>query len=235
MNLDLRSRSRGVFIVGTGTDVGKTYVSALILKRLRAEGINANYYKAAASGNPIIDGRLQPTDALFVKRFAQLDQDPAEMVSYVYEEAFSPHLCARRENLFLSLRKVKEDYQKISDKSDFVLVEGSGGILCPIVYEKNSKIWLEDIIKTLSLPVVIVSDAGLGTINSTGLTVSYMIEKNIKISGIVLNNFDENNFMHVDNKQMIEEVTNLPIIAYVKKSSDNLEDFKLDIILENRL
>ena len=235
MNLDLRSKSRGVFVVGTGTDVGKTYVSALILKRLRAEGINANYYKAAVSGNPIIDGKLQPADALFVKQIAQLNQDPAEMVSYIYEEALSPHLCARRENLFLSLQKVKEDYQKISDKSGFVLVEGSGGILCPIVHEKNSKIWLEDIVKILDLPVVIVSDAGLGTINATGLTVSYMIGKNIKISGIILNNFDENDFMHLDNKKMIEELTGFPIVACVKKSSENLDEFNPDIILENKL
>lgn len=227
------SRNKGIFVVGTGTDVGKTYVSALILKHLRSEKINANYYKAAVSGNPTIDGKLQPADALFVKKIAQLDGDASEMVSYIYEEAISPHLAARSENLFLSPQKMKEDYKKILNKSEFVLVEGSGGILCPIVYEKNSKIWSEDIIKTLNLSVIVVADAGLGTINATGLTTSYITNQEIKIKGIILNNFDENNFMHLDNKYMIEEFTGLPIIACVKNSSDHLDGFNPDILLGN--
>ena len=228
------SQNNGIFVVGTGTDVGKTYVTALLIKHLRQEGINANYYKAAVSGNARMNGELIPGDALFVKNFANLDTDLSEMVSYVYEEPLSPHLAARKEENFADIRTIKADFRKICRKSDFVVVEGSGGILCPLVYDDEIDIWLEDIIRILRLSVIIVADAGLGTINSTGLTVSYLRRNNFKMKGIILNNFDENNFMHIDNKRVIEEITRVPVIATVRKSSEVLNGFDSQIIYERR-
>jgi dethiobiotin synthetase len=228
------SQNNGIFVVGTGTDVGKTYVTALLIKHLRQEGINANYYKAAVSGNARVDGELIPGDALFVKNFANLSTDLSEMVSYVYEEPLSPHLAARKEENFADIRTIKADFRKICRKSDFVVVEGSGGILCPLVYDDEIDIWLEDVIRILRLPVVVVADAGLGTINSTGLTVSYLRRNNFKMKGIILNNFDENNFMHIDNKRVIEEITRVPVIATVRKSSEVLNGFDSQIIYERR-
>ena len=228
------SQNNGVFVVGTGTDVGKTYVTALFIKHLRQDGINANYYKAAVSGNACVDGELIPGDALFVKNFANLDTNLSEMVSYVYEEPLSPHLAARKEKKFVDLEKVKTDFKKISQKSDFVVVEGSGGILCPLVLENDVQVWLEDIVRILRLSVVIVADAGLGTINSTGLTVSYLRRNNFEIKGIILNNFDENDSMHIDNRCVIEDLTKIPVIATVKKYSDILEGFNSRILFERR-
>lgn len=231
---DVVAQSSGVFVIGTGTDVGKTYVTALIINHLRRERINANYYKAAVSGNDRVDGELIPGDALFVKNFANLDMDLSEMVSYVYEEPLSPHLAARREGNFLDVNKVKADYESVLNKSDFIVVEGSGGILCPLVFDNGVVIWLEDIIRLLKLPVIIVADAGLGTINATGLTVSYLKNNNFGIKGIILNNFDENNLMHLDNKYMIEEIIKVPVIAFVRKSSEILEEFDSRILYEKK-
>jgi len=226
------SRNKGIFVIGTGTDVGKTYVTALLIKHLRREGINANYYKAAVSGNVRVDGKLVPGDALFVKNFADLDTDLSEMVSYVYEEPLSPHLAARKEKNFLDTRKVKSDFEKVSSKSDFIVAEGSGGILCPLIFENDSEIWLEYVVRILKLPVVVVADAGLGTINATGLTVFYLGNNDFEVKGIILNNFDENNLMHVDNRRVIEEITKVPVIATVKKSSKILEGFDSRILYE---
>lgn len=226
------SQNKGVFVMGTGTDVGKTYVAALLINRLRQEGINANYYKAAVSGNSRIGGKLIPGDALFVKNFANLDADLSEMVSYVYEEPLSPHLAARKEENFADIGTIKAAFRKISRKSDFVVVEGSGGVLCPLVYDGEVAIWLEDIVRILRLPVVVVADAGLGTINATGLTVWYLKRNDFDVKGIILNNFDEINFMHVDNKCVIEDITRIPVIATVKKSSEILEGFDSRILLE---
>lgn len=226
------SQNKGVFVIGTGTDVGKTYVAALLINRLRQEGINANYYKAAVSGNTRVGGKLIPGDALFVKNFANLDTDLSEMVSYVYEEPLSPHLAARKEENFADIRTIKAAFRKISRKSDFVVVEGSGGVLCPLVYDDEVAIWLEDIVRILRLPVVVVADAGLGTINATGLTVWYLKRNDFDVKGIILNNFDESNFMHVDNKCVIEDITRIPVIATVKKSSGILEGFDSHILHE---
>ena len=83
--------SKGLFVIGTGTDIGKTYVTGLLLKYLRDNGYNACYFKAALSGavkNP--DGDLIPGDAVEVLSMANLDEDTDFVVPYVYETAVSP-------------------------------------------------------------------------------------------------------------------------------------------------
>ena len=90
--------AKKLFVTGTGTDVGKTYVTGLILKKLHQSGETAAYYKAAMSGNDRgPDGTLYPGDALRVKELSGIPQPVEEMCPYVYEQAVSPHLAARWE------------------------------------------------------------------------------------------------------------------------------------------
>ena len=90
--------SKKLFITGTGTDVGKTYVAGLIVKKLKESGKNAAYYKAAMSGNERNeDGSLIPGDAMYVKRISGISQSVDEMCPYIYEAAVSPHLASRME------------------------------------------------------------------------------------------------------------------------------------------
>ena len=89
---------KALFVTGTGTDIGKTYVTALIVKCLRDAGFAAGYYKAALSGAEVAaDGTLLPGDALHVARVARLDAADVT-VSYVYRDAVSPHLAAQIEH-----------------------------------------------------------------------------------------------------------------------------------------
>ena len=88
---------KALFITGTGTDIGKTYVTGLIVKKLRDAGLNGGYYKAALSGaDEDENGNLLPGDALFVKEMAGIDEQTENLVSYIYKEAVSPHLAAIR-------------------------------------------------------------------------------------------------------------------------------------------
>ena len=90
--------SKAVFVTGTGTDIGKTYLSGLIVKKLAQAGKNPAYYKAAMSGNDRrADGSLIPGDALFVKEMSGISQSLDDMCPYVYENAWSPHLASRVE------------------------------------------------------------------------------------------------------------------------------------------
>ena len=81
----------------------------------------------------------------------------------------------------------------------------------------------EDIIKMLNLSVIIVSNAKLGSINAAGLTVSYLRNKNIHIKGIILNDYNPNDFMEQDNKKMIEEITQTKILATVEHGQTEVE------------
>ncbi|WP_347292162.1 dethiobiotin synthase [uncultured Brachyspira sp.] len=203
--------AKTIFITATGTDIGKTYVSGLIAKHIKDKGLNIGYYKAALSGS----NDIKDSDAWYVKQQADLLDSYDEMVSYTYKHAYSPHLAAQIEGNPPDIKIIKNAYKDISKKHDYMIVEGSGGIICPIRYDSNQKIFLEDIIKELNIPSLIIADAGLGTINSTVLTIEYMRSKNLKINGVILNRFEMSNKMHEDNKKMVEEMTGIKIIGVV--------------------
>jgi len=212
---------KGVLVTATGTDIGKTYVTALIIKKLCEAGYKAGYYKAALSGAETIGNELVPGDADYVKTIAKLSCDCAEMVSYVYKTAVSPHLAAKLEGNPVKLEKIINDYKMQCAKYDYIVVEGSGGIICPIRYDEEAEIFLEDIIKALGLDVIIVADAGLGTINSTLLTVKYLKSKNIAIKGIMLNRYHVG-IMEDDNVKMIEKLSDIPVIALVAEGASDV-------------
>lgn len=214
--------SKGLFITGTGTDLGKTYIAGLIVKKLVDAKQSAAYYKAAMSGNDRrADGSLIPGDALFVQKTAGISQPLEEMCPYVYEHAYSPHLASRIEGHPVQMDVVKAGYYKVCSAYDFVTMEGSGGILCPICFDE-AKIQLEDVIRELHLPSILIADAGLGTINSVVLTVEYMKAKNLPVKGIIYNHYHGNDVMEDDNIFMCEYMTGLPTLAKVKDGDTEL-------------
>lgn len=214
--------SKAAMITGTGTDVGKTFVTGLILKKLKENGKNAAYFKAAMSGNERrADGRLVPGDALWVKTVSGISQPMEEMCPYVYEHAYSPHLASRLEGNPVQMEVVKRAFEKVSRQYDYVTVEGSGGILCPVRFDEE-KIFLEDVIKELELSCLIVADAGLGTINSVVLTAEYMRTRSIPVKGLIFNHVHPGNIMEEDNLRMCELMTGLKVLACVKDGDTEL-------------
>ena len=219
--------SKGIFITATGTDIGKTFVTALIVKKLRDAGLSAGYYKAALSGaEEQPDGSWLPGDAAYVAKISGIQEQPDNLVSYIYKTAVSPHLAALREGNPVELDKVKADFAAAQAKYDYVTMEGSGGIICPIRWDEKHLL-LEDLIKATNLGTLVVSNAALGSINACVLTVFYLQQKGIAVRGIILNNYDGNDFMQADNKKMMEAITGVPVIAEVKPN-----DTELDIDVE---
>lgn len=210
--------SKGIFITATGTDCGKTYVTGLIVKKLRDCGLNAGYYKAALSGAE----STAESDAGYVNSFAGIGQDESTLLSYIYKTAVSPHLAAKLEGNPVSMDTVKRDFSAVSEKYEYVTVEGSGGIVCPIRYDENEKIFLSDIIKKLGLECLIVADAGLGTINAVVTTYEYMKNHGLKVNGVILNNWT-GGIMQEDNRKMIEELTGLEVLSAVKPGDTELD------------
>ena len=215
--------SKGYFVTATGTDVGKTFVTALLVKKWRDSGIDAGYYKAALSGAELRDGKWVAGDADYVKRIANLPDSQEQLVSYVYKEAVSPHLAARKEGNPVELTKVKADFDAACARHEFIFAEGSGGIICPIRYD-NQKIFLEDIIKTVNLPILVVTTAALGSINACVLTVEYARSRGLDIRGLIVNRYGSsgNLEMEDDNIRMMQDLTGLEILAKVKDGDTDL-------------
>lgn len=215
--------AKKIFITGTGTDVGKTYVTGLIVKKLKESGMNAAYYKAAMSGNERTEeGMLLPGDAQYVKTVSGIEQSLACVCPYVYEAAVSPHLASRIEGNPVMLQEVVKGFEEVCRQYDYVTMEGSGGILCPICFDER-ELWLEDVIRELGLSSLIVADAGLGTINSVVLTVEYMRAKGLPVKGIIFNRFHPGDRMEEDNLRMCEHRTKLPVLACVEADSGTLD------------
>lgn len=215
--------SKKLFITGTGTDVGKTYVSALILKKLKESGVSAAYYKAAMSGNErSTDGTLIPGDALHVKKTSGISQPLEEMCPYVYETAVSPHLASRMEEKPIRMEVVLDGFGKVCQNYEYVTMEGSGGILCPICFD-DKEIWLPDVVKACDLGCLLVADAGLGTINAVGLTAFYLRAHNIPLKGIIFNHFQLGDPMQEDNLKMCEHLTGVKVVACVRDGDTELD------------
>lgn len=205
--------AKKIFITGTGTDIGKTYVTSLLAKRLVDMGYSVGYYKVAISG-----ADKNENDATYVSKISGCDYK----YSYLYKDAVSPHLAAKWSENEVDMEKVKRDFYSMDKGYDYLLIEGSGGIICPIKWG-NEKILLEDIIKEFSLSCVVVSDSKVGSINSTVLTLEYMKNKDIDVRGIIMNYFD-NGEISKDNIEMIEILTGKKVIGKVENGDLLMSD-----------
>lgn len=221
--------TKGIFITATGTDVGKTFISALLVKKLREFGINCGYYKPALSGAIEVDGKLIPGDCEYVLKTAGITANPSDFASYIFKTAVSPHLAAEIEGVSITKDKIREDFNKKKNKFEYLVVEGAGGIICPFNL-KDEQILLPDVIKMLDLSVVVVAAAELGSINNTVLTVEYIKNAGINIKGIILNRYNENDFMQRDNRTQIEKLTGVKVIATVKENENDLKIGKEELL-----
>ena len=217
---------KGLYILGTGTDVGKTYITALWLKKLRESGHDVAYYKAAVSGAPSIS----ESDAGYVKQVAGLSQGDDTLVSYVFDEAVSPHLAARHEGRVIDRTVVNRNFCHVAQTHAYTIVEGSGGIICPLHVTDTELYMLEDVVKDLQLPTIVVATAALGTINSTVLTIHYLQSKGIAVKGIIVNQYTGNS-MEVDNCVMMERLTGIPVLDKVGPGETSLH-MDVDTMLE---
>lgn len=214
--------SKGIFITATGTDVGKTYISGLIVKCMREARFNCGYYKPALSGAEVTaEGKIIPGDVTYVLKTAGINENPENFVSYIFKPAVSPHLAAEIENNPIKLDKIKSDFNRIKSKYDYLLVEGAGGIVCP--FNQSENLMLPDVIKALGLDIIVVASAELGGINSAVLTVEYAKSHGINVKGIILNKYDETDLMQRDNKKQIENITGIKVLATVKGNGTEID------------
>ena len=210
--------AKGLFITGTGTDVAKAYVTALLVKKMRAAGFNTGYYKAAISGA----ASVAASDAGYVNKVGDIQEDEKLLLSYLYKTAVSPHLAAQLEGNPVERSKIEQDFANVIARYPYVTVEGSGGIICPIRYHEKAHYFLEDVVHWLKLPVLVVGLAGLGTINDVVLTVYYLEQHGMEVRGIILNHY-QGGVMEEDNIKMIEAITKKQVVALVKDDAESLE------------
>ncbi|HUI05952.1 MAG TPA: dethiobiotin synthase [Verrucomicrobiae bacterium] len=169
---------RGIFVTGTDTGVGKTHVTALLLRELRRRGVNAAAFK------PISCGEGGRNDARIYHELMGREV-PLDAINPVYlKHPLAPSVAAKLERRRIDLRTVLSAYQSLlTNHYSPILVEGAGGLMVPI----RNDYYVADLVKTLGLPLLVVARLGLGTINHSVLTVRQAREHELKVAGIILN------------------------------------------------
>jgi dethiobiotin synthetase len=175
--------SKGIFITGTDTGVGKTYVAAGLIRTLKAGGLNVCPMKPAETGCRMRKGELVPSDTRTLMRASGVKEPVDAINPYRMRHPLAPAVAARLEGVTISRRIITEAYRKLSSRYDLVVVEGAGGVMVP-VYKRYRYL---DMMGDLNLPVLVVARPGLGTINHTLLTVHALRQSGLAVLGVVLN------------------------------------------------
>lgn len=209
--------SQGVFITGTDTDVGKTIVTAGILRQLRRAGVNAASMKPVQTGAEVSNnGKLTAPDLRVHHKAADWVPPPDEadlMAPYLYEPACSPHLAGRLAGSYPDISHITDCARKLEARYELLLVEGAGGVYAPLTESET----MLDLMKALGYPVLLVAHRGLGTINHTLLSTEALRSAGLKIMGVVFNEIEDvqPDFIKEDNPSAIESFGKVAILGNI--------------------
>ena len=169
---------RGVFVTGTGTEVGKTVVAAAIARTAAAEGSRVHVFKPAVSG---LEEAAEPDHEL-LRRAASSDQAAEAIAPYRYGPPVSPHLAAELAGETIDPALLRRKAAAAAEEADLLVVEGVGGLLVPLTLGYL----VRDFARDLGFPVVIAASPGLGTINHALLTVEAARAVGLEVAEVVL-------------------------------------------------
>lgn len=195
--------SNVIFITGTDTGVGKTFVTQLLAEALKIQGIDVGVMKPISCG--------PDNDAVYLKKALKL-KDPLELVNPInLKLPLSPYASVTAEKKKINLDKVFSAYKRLASLYDLILVEGIGGALVPF----TENYYAADLARDLNAYTIIVARAGLGTINHTLLTIEALKKRKVNIMGIIMNGFKGNDESEKSNSQIITKLSKIPILAEI--------------------
>lgn len=212
---------KGYFVTGTDTGVGKTIVSAILINIFKAQGLRTGAMKPFETGCRREGDVLVPSDGMFLKDVAGMDEPVNFVTPVCFEKPLAPMVAAELEGIEINIEAVRKSYQYLRGRYDAIVVEGVGGLLVPI----KRDYFVVDLIKEFGLPVIVVSRPILGTINHTLLTVNHLLRENITVEGIIFNYPlpPGRSIAEETNPRVISELTDVPVIGVVPhlKTFDN--------------
>lgn len=203
----------GIFVIGTDTGVGKTIISCSLAWKLSKKINRVCVMKPFATGSRIYSKKYRSEDVSKLTNSIGLEENDREINPFYYQFPCSPYMAAKiLKQKPPSLNYALKKFKLLSEKYDFIVVEGIGGLLVPL----NKKNTLADFIKLVDLEVLIVSLPRVGTINHTLLTVKECIRNNITIRGIIINRMPNKiDTIQGQTPQYLKLLTGIPILGIV--------------------
>jgi len=205
--------TQSYFIIGTDTNVGKTYVASALVQHFVQLGLKTVGMKPIASGceiNP--QGEMINEDVQALQR-ASNKKAPLELINpYHFLPAIAPHLAAKQAGVMINIDVILNAYQQLASLADVVIVEGSGGFFVPF----NQMQTLADLAVQLNIPIILVVGMKLGCINHALLTVNAIQARRLSLAGWVANQIDPNMLMFEENLSSLQQRIDAPCLSVVK-------------------
>lgn len=220
--------SRGIFIIGTDTGVGKTLISAGLLYLLLKNKYRAAYFKPVASGEVEICGAKASADGAFVGIVSGFTERPDRVAPFAFADAVAPHLAARIASRRIDPAVIQKSLNELKDRYDIIVAEGAGGLAVPL----NDEGYMQyDLIRELGFSCLLVARAGLGTINHTLLTLSFARNVGLTIKGIMISGagqtlVEQDNIAMIKKLAGIEAIFTLPAVSAVDTEKLQQGDLK---------
>jgi len=223
--------TKGLFVTGTDTEIGKTHTSIIIAKHLTHLGKTVVPRKPAESGCDDIDGHLVPRDATALKDAANYSGDLADVCPFRFKEYTSPRHAANLANQAFSTQMLY-DACLPKKKYDFLLVEGAGGFYSPLSEDGLNA----DLAVKLKLPVLLVAPDKLGTINHVLLNAEIIKNRGLTLKAVILNQLEkETPSDELNNLEELSHLLDCPVYTQPYKltiSDDELPDSFVDLLLK---
>jgi len=208
---------KSIFITGTDTDVGKTYITAGLAVTLRKMGVDIGVMKPFAAGNTQKNG-FKSEDVEILSKAAQI-HDPENLVNpQFFPIPASPYTAWKKLKIKPKIPTILKSFKKLSNLHEMLLIEGMGGVMTPILKDY----YITNLIKEMKIPTIIVTRSKVGTVNHTIMTVKFCEKFKIPIKGIIINNFDKG-YPVKQLKNDLEGLTGVKIlgsIPFLKNLSD---------------
>ncbi len=208
---------KSLFITGTDTDVGKTYITAGLGVVFRKMGIDVGVMKPFAAG--IAQKKGYKSEDIEILSRAAMACDPEKLVNpQFFRIPASPYTAWKKLKIKPNIPTILSSYKKLSKLHDMMLVEGMGGIMTPILKDY----YITNLIKEMKIPAVIVTRSKIGTVNHTIMTCKMCEKYKIPVKGIIINNFDDG-YPVKELKRDLQNLTGIKVlgsIPFIKNMSD---------------
>jgi len=202
----------GVFVTGTGTEVGKTVMAGVIARTASDDGADVRVFKPAVSGLDKLEPGTLP-DHEHLRMASRSEQADDEIAPYRYGPAVSPHLAAELAGELIDPYMLRHRLRDAREAGDFLVCEGVGGFLVPL----RAGYLVRDFARDAGLPVVVVASPGLGTINHTLLTVESVRDAGLEVLSVVLTPWpwpDEPTAVHESNLVSIARLAGVEVVTW---------------------
>jgi dethiobiotin synthetase len=219
---------QGVFITGTSTEVGKTFVGVALARALSQRNIKVIPRKPIESGCSKRNGELIPQDAVALKDAAEYPGPLSDVCPYRFEPPISPVRAAHLANKILTTEQLVNICLQGSEEG-FVLVEGAGGFYSPLAENGLNA----DLAVALQLPVLLVADDKLGTLSQVLLNVEAIQMRGLPLAGVVLNAMNEHRDEYMDNTADLREHISCPVYSspYSKQGQAQLSETLIESLI----